>query len=972
MEDCSLIIQCFFDSSYIFCSFLKGVESNDGVKLVFLRAGKKQKLMIETVTTYQELAKKLAQVAINIRDNIKSNFAKEGKNGHLQRNFQELKDVLFDDITVEAFADMYAQTVTHGLLSLRIFQSKEFKLEKFLKKIPITNPILTSFLQNILGFGNAQSARIGLEDLGINDLIQILKISNIETVISDLDKKRKFKDPLIHFYEEFLHYYDHNQKVERGVFYTPDAVVSFIVRSINTILQEYFDCEDGIADEAFIMIDGEKVPKIQLLDPTTGTGTFINHIIDLTYEIFKKKHEALDKKSLQQKWNSYVSDNLLTRIFGLELLMAPYTIAHLKLGLRLRETGYTFQDQKRLRVYLANALEGPKDVEEKLSDSSLLSGFLLKESEIAHSIKTTYPISVVLGNPPYSGHSANNSQWIDDLLRGRVTDSTRISNYFKVDGETLGEKNPKWLNDDYVKFIRFGQWRIEKTGYGILAYITNHSFLDNPTFRGMRQELMKTFTDIFILDLHGNTRRKEHCPDGSKDENVFDIQQGACISFFIKRPERKGETNIFRFDIWGLREKKYTFLENNDISTIDWKKINSFSPWYMYYQLDMNRWEEYKSGWKITDIFPIHSVGIMTGQDEITIQDSPLKVQEIITDLILLPETHFRKKHKLKKDKRQWELQKAVNDIKDHGLNQNLTKNELNHLIRQNIVPILYRPFDKRYTFYTGKSRGFHERPRGKVMRHIINSDNLGLIISRNSRPAPWRDIQITENIIELGVMATRPGNNAPIFPLFLFIEGKKGLEKEVNFSNEFKGFIEEIFHNKDTPSPQDIVRYIYALLHSKEYRRRYDNFLKIDFPHILFSRISELFDALTKAGNELIDLHLMRSEILNDHNIRLRGKRNASNGIIKKLHYTSNNKLRINEHQYFEGIPREVYDFYIGGYQVCRKWLNDHKHKVLSKQDVIFFGKIVMVIQETIRLMDEIDQTIKEHGDWSEVFFTV
>lgn len=927
--------------------------------------------MIEIVKTSQELAKRLAQVAINIRENIKRSFSREEENGYLHQIFQEIKDDLLHDLTLEAFFDMYAQTVTHGLFFLRTFQSGEFNLENIPDMIPNTSPFLKYLLMKILTFNEDEFSRMYIEDLGINELVQTLENTNIEAVIGDFGRCKKFEDPIIHFYEEFLQHYDPHQKIERGVFYTPDAVVSFIVRSVNLILQSHFKCEDGLADESFVPVSGNKIPKIQILDPTTGTGTFLNHIIDLTYKSYKKKHNTLDKESMQQKWNYYVGNNLLSRLFGFELLIAPYIIAHLKIGLKLRETGYTFQDQRRLGVYLANTLEGTHEIGDTLTKYLPISGFLSKEGESASRVKVNYPISVVIGNPPYSGHSANKSQWIDNLLRGKIADNARISNYFEVDGKPLGEKNPKWLLDDYVKFIRFGQWRIEKTGHGILAFITNHSFLDNPTFRGMRQQLMKTFTDIFVLDLHGNSRRKEKCPDGSKDENVFDIQQGVCISFFIKNPDKRGEAETFKFDLWGLRKKKNKFLENNDISTIDWKKIDSFSPWYMFHQLDMNRWEEYKSGWKITDIFPIHSVGIMTGQDKLTIQDTPQKVREIVEDLILLPEAYFRKKHKLVKDKRQWTLRKAVYDLKDHGLNRNMTKSELHLQIERNVVPILYRPFDKRYTFYTGKSRGFHERPRGKAMKHMINSDNLGLIISRNSRPAPWRDIQITEEIIELGVMATRPGNNAPIFPLFLFKETKNGFIRKVNFSKEFKRFIEEKFSANNKPSAKDIVFYIYAILHSKEYRKRYENFLKIDFPRIPFSRRPDLFYELREIGRELIDLHLMKSERLNEHNVRLFGNGVDTCITIQRLYYASNNRLRLNEKQYFEGVPRKVYEFYIGGYQVCRKWLKDRKGKILSRKDVILFGKIVKSIQETIRLMEKIDQTIDKYHGWPEAFFS-
>jgi len=921
--------------------------------------------------TSQELAKNLAQIAISIREKIHRIFSEEGENGHFHQIFREVKGFLLDNLTVETLSDMYAQTVTHGLFSLIAFQSGDFTLERIPKLIPNPNPLLKNFLCKTLRFSEDQPPRMSSEDLGISKLVQMLKNADIDSLIYELGRNKKIKDPIIYFYEEFLKYYDPSQKINRGVFYTPDAVVSFIVRSVNLILQTDLKYKDGFVDESYITVNGEKIPKIQILDPTTGTGTFLCHIIDLSYNLFKKKHDFLDEKLMQQRWNTYVGNNLLPRLFAFELLMAPYTIAHHKLGLKLRETGYTFQDQERLGVYLANTLEGTHEIGETLNKNLPVSSFFSRETESAYRIKMNYPISVVIGNPPYSGHSANKSQWIENLLRGKIADSTRISNYFEVDGKALGEKNPKWLNDDYVKFIRFGQWRIEKTGYGILAFITNHSFLDNPTFRGMRQELMKTFTDIFILDLHGNTRRKEKCPDGSKDENVFDIQQGACISFFIKNPNKKGEVDIFKFDLWGLREKKYKFLENNDISSIDWEKIDSFRPWYMFYHLDMNRWEEYVSGWKITDIFPLYSVGIMTGQDQLTIRDTPEKVKEIVEDLVLLSEDHFRKKHKLMKDKRQWALKKSVNDLREHGLNKNMTKIELRNQIEKSVVSILYRPFDKRYTFYTGRSRGFHERPRGKVMKHMIDGDNLGLIVSRNSRPAPWRDIQITENIIELGIMATRPGNNAPIFPLFLYKETKNGVKRRTNFSNKFKIFIKEKFHTNNMLSAKDIFYYVYAILHSEEYRKRYENFLKIDFPRIPFPKKLELFYELKVIGNELIDLHLMKSERLNDHNVRLRGKSILNYTVIKRVQYTSDNRIRINEKQYFKGIPKEVYGFYIGGYQVCRKWLKNRKKKKLTKKDVHFFGKIVKAIQETIILMEDIDTKINEYCGWPKAFFS-
>ncbi len=923
--------------------------------------------MSEIEKSSQAFTKNLARVATGIRDNIKKQISVEEENGPLVKCFREFKLVL-NDLTLEAFSDMYAQTISYWLLFIRIFHSVKINLEGIKGIFLSTSPFLESLLGEISQYNNNLTSSMYLENLGIIKLVTLLNNTDIQSILSNFHEKWETKDPLTHFYEDFLRYYQPNQRIERGVFYSPNAVVSFIVRSVNHLLQSQFDCKDGLADDSFITLNGEKIPKIQILDPATGTGTFLSHIIDLIYESFKKKYRSLDKVKFQQKWKNYVNNNLLSRLFGFELLITPYTIAHLKLGLKLRETGYTFQQKKRLGVYLANTLEGTHQIEDTIT-KFINTGFLSKECETVNKIKMDHPISIIVGNPPYAGHSANKSKWIDTLLHGKNNDNSRKVNYFEVDGEALQEKNPKWLNDDYVKFIRFAQWRVEKTGYGIVAFITNHSFLDNPTFRGMRQQLMKTFTDIYILDLHGNTRRKEISPDGQKDQNVFDIQQGVCIFFFVKNPSRKGEARIFRADLWGLRKYKYEFLENYDLATIDWREITSFSPWYMFYDLNMTRWNEYQSWWKITDIFSLYSVGIMTGQDSLTIQETPQKIRDIIEDFVLLSETDLRIKHKVKKDKRQWTFQKAKRDLLSCGLRKSMSKSELREKFQNHIVPILYRPFDKRYTFYTGYSRGFHERPRGRVMKHMILGKNLGLVVSRNSRPAPWRDIYITESIIELGVMATRAGNNAPIFPLYLFEQKDGRVRNTINFTEDFKCLIKRTFEIELNLDAEKILYYIIAILHSREYRKRYEDFLKIDFPRIPFSENTKLFNEMIDLGRELSELYLMKSRRINEPLVTLKGSTNDNSVIIRTLMHLDDNKLKINKKEYFDGISKRVYDFYIGGYRVCHKWLRDRRGKELTLNEIHFFGKIVRVIQEIMRIMEKIDIIMEKYGGWPKAF---
>ncbi|MFW9905021.1 MAG: type ISP restriction/modification enzyme [Candidatus Thorarchaeota archaeon] len=898
--------------------------------------------MKEIITTSEEVAKKLAQAAHNIRKNIEHHLYLEEERSSVNKLFLNFKKILTTDLTLEKFADIYAQTISYGLFILKIYQLKESKIEKILEA---TNPILKNYLDMVFLQNKDQRLHMDMSIPGIDSLIQILEEVDIDTLFLNFNSKSRSKDLIIHFYENFLKFYDPHQKIDRGVFYTPDAVVSFIVRSIDRILNKEFGCKHGLIDDSYISLDRIKPPQILILDPATGTGTFLYHIIDLIYTLYKEKEKS--NELFLQEWNTYVENSLLPRLIGFELLIIPYIIANLTLGLKLKETGYDLRDQ-RLGVYLTNTLEQAH------------------ENRSANEIKMDSPISIVMGNPPYSGHSINNSKWIDELLRGKNEDKTRKVNYFEIDGESLGEKNPKWLNDDYVKFIRFGQWRIEKTGYGILAFITNHSFIDNPTFRGMRRELIKTFTDIYILDLHGNLRRKEKCPDESKDENVFDIQQGVCVSFFIKNPKKMGETGIFKADLWGSRKFKYEFLETNDFTTIKWKPVQSHRPWYMFYQLNTKRWSEYGSWWAIPDIFRQSSVGIMTGYDNLTIQDDPLKVQRVIEDFIELPEADLKIKYKLSNDKRQWTYQKARLDLKRCGLNKKLKKAVLERKIRKKIVHILYRPFDRRYTFFTGTSRGFLERPRGKVMQHMITGKNLGLIISRNSRPASWRDIQITEDIIDLGVMASRPGNNAPLFPLFLYEPLKNGFKKVVNFSDDFIEFIEE-YNGKTKLAEEDIIYYIYAILHSNQYRERYEEFLKIDFPKVPFPSKPTLFIELKTIGKCLVDLHLMKLESLREFKVKLKGSKDLPE--VKRVHFTRDNRLMINNEYYFEDIPSEVYNFYIGGYHVCRKWLRYRKGKVLSKEDIQYFSKIVKVIQETIILMERIDNIISQFQGWPNAF---
>jgi predicted helicase len=501
-----------------------------------------------TVSSPKELAERMASIARLIRDTIRRALDAEDVSDEAPDPLHDLlngfKKVLLHDLTDEQFADMYAQTICYGLFAARCTArgGARFTREQAAYQLPKTNPFLRKMFTHIAG--PDLDERISW---AVDDLAALLDHTDIAAILQDFGRRTRREDPVVHFYETFLAAYDPKLRETRGVYYTPEPVVSYIVRSVDHILKTDFKLAGGLADASKLKVRGAKtatdVHRVLILDPATGTGTFLYGVINHIFESFRNNRGM---------WSSYVTEHLLPRLFGFELLMAPYTVAHLKLDLLLDETGYNFETNERLRVYLTNTLEEAHAA----VNLPLFAQEIAAEANEASKIKQEAPVMVVLGNPPYSGHSANTGEWIAGLLRGTDTiTGKKTGNYFEVDGQPLGERNPKWLNDDYVKFIRFAQWRIEQTGYGVLAFITNHGYLDNPTFRGMRQSLMETFDDIYVLDLHGNIKKKERAPDGSEDKNVFDIQQGVAIGIFVKRANgKKKNVTVRHAHLWGPRE----------------------------------------------------------------------------------------------------------------------------------------------------------------------------------------------------------------------------------------------------------------------------------------------------------------------------------------------------------------------------------------------------------------------------------
>jgi len=863
----------------------------------------------------ESLAKVLADKTRFLRDEVitqELQEEEEGKRKSITGFYEAFKQYLISDLSKEAFADLYSQTITYGLFASRVRAKDGFNRELAYKNIPHTIGIL----RDIFRFISLEELPRQMEWI-IDDIAEVLAVTDVKNILHQYFHKGKGEDPIIHFYETFLAEYDPKTRERRGVYYTPEPVVSYIVRSLHTILKESFNRDDGFANES-----------VTVLDPAAGTLTFLAEASKIVVEEFTKKYGEGGKERL-------IKEHILNNFYAFELMMSPYAIGHLKMSFLLEELGYRLKDDDRFKLYLTNTLEMEELAQTKLPGMASLS----EESHLAGKVKKEQPILVILGNPPYSGHSSNIGDWI----------SREIKAYYQVDGKPLGEKNPKWLQDDYVKFIRFAQWKIDQAGEGVLGFITNHRYIDNPTFRGMRQSLMKSFTEIYILDLHGYSREK--CPDGSKDENVFDIQQGVAIAIFIKRKDEKGACKVFHSEAWGLREQKYRWLLKNDINTTKWKRLSPKSEFYLFIPRDERLLKEYESYPKITDIFIQNSVGIVTARDSFVIDADKERLKQRIRMFIdeKMPDEYVRQTFDLQ-DKTNWKLKVAREQVRKDENWQDA------------IQQILYRPFDIKWIFYHD---AVVERSRKEVMQHMMKV-NLGLITARSNRSSEMNHFFCTDKITE-----TKCGESTVqsyLFPLYLYPEksnpGKQSSARNLmlfepkadygarkpNISPELIEQLTKYF--RKAPTPEQIFFYIYAILYSNIYRTKYAEFLKIDFPRIPFTRDYKFFSKMSEHGEMLVGLHLLKSPELNSPTAKFHGKGDYK---VEKLRYEPT-RLFINESQYFEGIEPEVFECQIGGYQVCEKWLKDRKERKLSLDDIKHYCNIVTVIKRTIEIQKTID----------------
>jgi predicted helicase len=889
----------------------------------------------QTIRSSKKLAEMMAGKARLLSDVIEKALNSDethNEDSTLKDQMNAFKQILIHDITPKGFADVYSQTIAYGMFAARYHDPTlpTFSRQEAYELIPKSNP----FLKKLFGY----IAGLDVDDRIkwiVDDLVNIFLACDVTELLKDYGKDTKMEDPIIHFYETFLSEYDPALRKARGVWYTPAPVVNFIVRAVDDILKTEFDLPQGLADNSKtkikIDLQGKKVEqevhRVQILDPATGTGTFLAEVVKLVHKKFEGQ---------QGIWSNYVETHLLPRLNGFELLMASYAMAHLKLDLLLTETGYKPTKDQRFRVYLTNSLE-----EHHQDTGTLFANWLSTEANEANRIKRDTPVMCVIGNPPYAVSSTNKSEWIEKL----------ISDYKK----DLKEKSYNSLSDDYVKFIRYGQHYIEKNGSGVLAYISNNSFIDGVVFRQMRKYLLECFDIIYILDLHGNAQKKEVCPDGSSDQNVFDIMQGVSINIFVKTGKKKKNElgQVKHFDLYGKREYKYEYLNENTLKSLDWNSLNFSEPNYFFVKKDFKGSATYEQGFKVDEVFIHNNTGLNTEFDELAIQDNKKDSERILELLKTKTETEVINLMGFNPDKIE-KVKQAILDVKNN---------------KPQIVKIKIKPFEEKFCIYTGKSNGIMGRPRHEIMKHLQSGNNLGLISMRQyAYDVPYHCYTfVSKQIVTSRLFMSNKGY-CSAFPLYLYPEtnGQQAfnqiIERIPNLNPEIVKrlalnlgltFTNEKEETENTFAPIDILDYIYAVLHSPTYRERYKEFLKIDFPRVPYPKDAASFGQLVKLGGEIRQIHLLESSTVEK---LITQYPEDGNNMVTKPNY-QNGKVYINDTQYFNNVPETAWTFYIGGYQPAQKWLKDRKERKLEFDDILHYQKIIVALAETDRLMKEIDK---------------
>lgn len=909
---------------------------------------------IPTVSSPRELASRMAAAARLLRSAIELALEEEGDSGPLNEQMDGFREVLLHDLKKPQFADMYAQTIAYGLFAARANADpdKVFTREHAAYDLPKTNPFLRQLFGLIAGPDLTDSIV-----WAVDDIAELLHRADMPAVLKDFGQRTKRQDPILHFYETFLAEYDPTLREKRGVYYTPEPVVDYIVHSVDHVLKNSFGLK-GLADHSKISIKNPhqkgkiSVHKVIVLDPATGTGTFLHAVVDLVHDTITAKSEGM--------WSGYVRDHLLPRLFGFELLMAPYAMAHMKLGLQLAESGYDFASNERLGVYLTNTLEEVHS----LAKLPLFQKWIAEEANAANRVKQDAPVMVVMGNPPYSGHSANSGEWITAL----------IEDYKKIDGTKVRLGQGKWLQNDYVKFIRFAQHRIDQTGYGVLAMITDHSYIDSGTFVAMRANLLSFFDDIYILDLNGNSKRNKNRLD--VDNNVFDITQGVAIIVAVKREgTKKGEATLRTASLRGSRSAKYDYLTANSIATTEWEIGQCKAPYYLFAATDGSHLTEYEGLPSITDVFPGTyggqkskrvGTGFVSTHDDFAIAFDEALLKKKVQSLLDTDNEEEARELFTLCGQTQWDYAKAKVALKAVKW-------------REQIRQVLYRPFDERVTVWNPHVC-VHRRL--EVNQHLYDG-NIALLVGQAGNVVgaeEWGLAFATKQPADFNVFYR--GGSA-VLPMLLSTEAENGelfdSSDEVWRANLDIKLIEKLTAtlkakftplgnekpNAKTFSALDVTGYVYAILYSPTYRERYSQFLMVDFPRIPFTSDGSLFRRLAQFGRHLLELHLGDYEPPAKSTFPAKGS-----DVVEDIGYAppegdSKGRVQINAKQYFGDVQPETWNFQIGGYQVCHKWLKDRKGLKLSFDEIAHYQRILDTIRLTISIMQGIDEAIEKSGGW-------
>lgn len=864
--------------------------------------------------TAESLAVELAKRTRFLRDVVAAELKEEQEKGEgtLLGFYEAFQTYLIARLSLEDFADLYAQTITYGLFAARTRAEEKFSRRTAFENIPRTIGIL----RDVFRF-------ISLEELSsqlawiVDDIAEVLAVADAGEILDRFYHQGKGSDPIVHFYETFLAAYDPAERERRGVYYTPEPVVSYIVRSLHKLLKSEFGRKDGLASEG-----------VTLLDPAAGTMTFVARAAEEAVHEFEEKYGTGGREE-------FIRDHVLKNFYAFELMMAPYAVGHLKMSFYLEELGHKLSPDERFKLYLTNALEM-----EELEQTNLPGmRSLAHESHLAGTVKKQTPILVILGNPPYSGISSNKGTWITE----------KIETYKYVDGEHFGERK-HWLQDDYVKFIRFAQWKIDQAGKGVIGFITNHGYLDNPTFRGMRQSLMRSFDEIRVLDLHGNSLKKEVAPEGKVDTNVFDIRQGVAVTFFIKRgsnPIMDAGAQVHHAELWGTRTEKYNWLHAHDYTNTEWVQLGPNPPLYLFSPRQEIGLAQYKAFPDLTEIFPISVAGIITARDRFVIGFTQAELQRRLDQFrnLSFPDELIRESYDLK-NTRGWKLAEARKDVAADEAWKTHTR------------PVLYRPFDVRAIYFTDTMVDW---PRPEVMRHMMH-ENLALIAPRQHKG-------------DFGAfVSTVIGTHKTVavydinyyYPLYLypdttrqdlFSHTEEAKERKPNLNPKLLGVLADAYGQE--PAPKEVFFYTYSVLYATSYRERYFDFLKTDFPRIPFTADRELFRRLAALGKRLSELHLLRSPELDPPAARFYGEGDSTvaKNRAKGFRYEpEQQRVYINATQYFEPVPPELWEYAIGGYQVPEKWLKDRRERKLSVEEIRTYCRIITALQKTVEIQEEID----------------